>query len=52
LEPADWTIAVDDFLEVEVPTLVPPTREQFRRLCDQYRTKAEIRKALQNGNWQ
>ena len=52
LESANWTIAVDEFLEVEVPALVPPTREQFRRLCDQFRTKAEIRKALQGGTWQ
>ena len=52
LESANWTIAVDEYLEVEVPALVPPTREQFRRLCDQYRTKAEIRKALQGGTWQ
>jgi hypothetical protein len=39
-------IAVDEFAEVEIPTLSPPDREEFRQICDKYRTKEKILEAL------
>ncbi|MFN0195428.1 MAG: hypothetical protein ACKVT0_01680 [Planctomycetaceae bacterium] len=51
LEQAIHLIAVDEFAEVEVPTTEPPTREEFRKLCDKYKTKDKIIKALSRGEW-
>ena len=51
LTPVDHLIAVDEFAEVEVPTLVPPNREELRKLCDEHRTKEKIVEALAAGNW-
>lgn len=51
LQPAAHVIAVDEFAEVEVPTLSPPNREELRKLCDQHRTKAKIVEALAAGRW-
>ena len=44
-------IAVDEFAEVEVPTLNPPTREELRKLCDTHRTKEKIIAALRERKW-
>ena len=46
LENADYLIAVDEFGEVEIPTLAPPTREELRQLCDAQKTKEKILEAL------
>jgi len=51
LHPASHLIAVDEFAEVEVPTLSPPNREELRRLCDQHKTKEKIVEALGTGKW-
>lgn len=51
LKPTTYLISVDEFAEVEVPHLRPPNREEFRALCDRYRTKAEIVQALARGAW-
>jgi hypothetical protein len=44
-------IPVDEFAEVEVPTLAPPNREELRKLCDQHKTKEKIIEALSVGRW-
>ncbi|HPO15720.1 MAG TPA: hypothetical protein PLI09_19920 [Candidatus Hydrogenedentes bacterium] len=41
-------IAVDEFAEVEVKADKIPNREEFRALCDKYKTKEEIVKALED----
>jgi hypothetical protein len=46
MEPAQYLIAVDEFAEVELPSLRLPTREELRKLCDQRQTKEEIVAAL------
>jgi hypothetical protein len=51
LQPVDYLIAVDEFAEVEVPTLSPPNREELRKLCDQHQTKEKIVEALRTGAW-
>jgi hypothetical protein len=51
LHPADHLIAVDEFAEVEVPTLSPPNREELRKLCDEHKTKEKIVEALAVGKW-
>ncbi len=51
LRPATHLIAVDEFAEVEIPTLSPPNREELRKLCDQHQTKEKIVKALAAGAW-
>jgi len=51
LHTASHLIAVDEFAEVEVPTLSPPNREELRKLCDQHKTKEKIVAALAAGNW-
>jgi hypothetical protein len=51
LNTASHLIAVDEFAEVEVPTLSPPNREELRKLCDQHKTKAKIVEALAAGKW-
>ena len=51
LNTASHLIAVDEFAEVEVPTLSPPNREELRKLCDQHKTKAKILEALSAGKW-
>ena len=45
-EASDHLIAVDEFAEVEIPSLAPPTREELRQLCDVHKTKEKIVKAL------
>jgi hypothetical protein len=47
LESSDYLIAVDEFVEVDVPGLAPPDREELRKLCDQAKTKEAIVQALQ-----
>jgi hypothetical protein len=49
LHPARYLIAVDEFAEVEIPSLNPPNREELRKLCDQHKTKAAITAALATG---
>jgi hypothetical protein len=49
LQPAEHLIAVDEFAEVEIPTLSPPNREELRKLCDQHQTKEKIVEALAAG---
>jgi hypothetical protein len=51
LHAASHLIAVDEFAEVEVPTLSPPNREELRKLCDQHKTKEKIVAALAAGKW-
>ena len=51
LHTASHLIAVDEFAEVEVPTLSPPNREELRKLCDQHRSKEKIVEALAAGKW-
>jgi hypothetical protein len=51
LHTASHLIAVDEFAEVEVPTLSPPNREELRKLCDQHKTKEKIVEALATGKW-
>jgi hypothetical protein len=51
LNTASHLIAVDEFAEVEVPTLSPPNREELRKLCDKHKTKEKIVEALGAGNW-
>jgi len=51
LHPADHVIAVDEFAEVEVPTLSPPNREELRKLCDEHKTKEKIVAALAAVKW-
>lgn len=51
LEGARCLIAVDEFAEVEIATLSPPTREELRKLCDTHRTKEKILEALRAGKW-
>jgi hypothetical protein len=51
LRPATHLIAVDEFAEVEIPTLSPPNREELRKLCDQHPTKEKIVAALAAGAW-
>ena len=46
LRPSSHLIAVDEFAEVEISSLSPPDREEFRRLCDQHKTKDKILEAL------
>ncbi|HEX5106665.1 MAG TPA: hypothetical protein VFV87_22750, partial [Pirellulaceae bacterium] len=51
LADAPFLISVDEFAEVEVPTLSPPNREELRKLCDEHKTKEKIVEALAAGNW-
>lgn len=51
LSTAQHLIAVDEFAEVEVPTLSPPNREELRKLCDEHKTKEKIVEALSAGKW-
>jgi hypothetical protein len=51
LQTASHLIAVDEFAEVEVPTLSPPNREELRKLCDEHKTKEKIVQALSAGKW-
>ena len=58
-EPGDWQDAewhqlgertyylpVDDFAEIEIEGLTPPTRDEFRAICDKYRTHEDIIRVL------
>ena len=49
LEGAYYVIPVDEFAEVEVPGLRTFDRNEFRALCDRYKTKDAIIKALTTG---
>jgi hypothetical protein len=51
LHGASHVVAVDEFAEVEVPTLAPPDREELRRLCDEHKTREKIVEALSAGRW-
>ena len=51
LADASFLISVDEFAEVEVPTLSPPNREELRKLCDEHKTKEKIVEALAAGKW-
>ena len=49
LESKRYLIPVDEFVTVEIPRLDCPTREQFRKICDQAGSSEKIREALQGG---
>jgi hypothetical protein len=51
LHAARHVIPVDEFAEVEVPTLAPPNREELRRLCDEHKSREKIVEALSTGRW-
>lgn len=51
LAEASYLISVDEFAEVEVPTLSPPNRDELRKLCDEHQTKEKIVEALSAGKW-
>lgn len=44
-----YTILVPVFAEVVIPGASPPTREEFRKVCDKYKTKDAILAALRKG---
>lgn len=46
LQPARWLIAVDEFAEVEIPGVNALTREELRAVCDRFKSKDAILKAL------
>lgn len=46
LKGSDYLIAVDEFAEVEISTLTPPTRNELREICDTHKTKEKIIQAL------
>jgi hypothetical protein len=41
-----YLIFGDELAEVEIPTLSPPTRKEFRDICDRYKTRDAILDAL------
>jgi hypothetical protein len=49
-EPKEYVIPVQVFAEVTLGPK-PLTREEFRRICDQYETKDQILAALARGPW-
>ena len=51
LKNSNYLIAVDEFAEVEIPTLAPPNRDELRKLCDAQLTKEKIIAALSAGKW-
>jgi len=46
LEGIQYVIAVDEFAQAEIRGLQPLTRQEFREVCEAYKTKAEILRAL------
>jgi hypothetical protein len=46
LEGIQYVIAVDEFAQAETRGLQPLTRKEFREVCDAYKTKTEILRAL------
>jgi hypothetical protein len=46
LEGIQYVIAVDEFAQAEIRGLQPLTRKEFREVCDAYKTKPEILRAL------
>ena len=42
-----YYIPVDEFISVEIPRLDCPTREEYRKLCDQAESKEELIELLQ-----
>lgn len=44
-----YTILVPVFAEVVIPGSAPMTREEFRKICDKYKTKEAILAALRKG---
>ncbi len=46
---AHWTILMPVFAEVVIPSSSPPTREEFRKVCDKYKTKEKVIAALRKG---
>lgn len=49
---AFYTILVPVFVEAIIPGASPPTREEFRKVCDRYKTRDAILAALRKGNFQ
>ncbi|HUE72647.1 MAG TPA: hypothetical protein VMP01_17305 [Pirellulaceae bacterium] len=47
LKPTTSLIAVDEFITCQIPSLTPLSREEFRKLCDEHKTKEQIIAALQ-----
>lgn len=43
-----YYIPVDEFISVEIPRLDCPTREEFRKLCDEAQSKQQLIELLQN----
>jgi hypothetical protein len=48
LATSHYLIFGDEFAEVEIPSLSPPTRDEFRAICDKYKTRAAILEALKS----
>jgi hypothetical protein len=48
LNKSTYLIPVDEFLSVEIPSLNCPTREEFRRMCDEAKTTDKLAELLQN----
>jgi hypothetical protein len=46
LKPTHNLIAVDEFISCQIPSLKPLSREEFRKLCDEHKTKEKIIAAL------
>ncbi|MBS0264776.1 MAG: hypothetical protein JSS02_22770 [Planctomycetes bacterium] len=51
LNTAFHVIPVDEFVEVNVPSLAPPNREELRKLCNEHKTREQIVEALAAGRW-
>ena len=43
-----YYIPIDEFISVEIPRLDCPTREEFRKLCDEAQSKEKLIELLQN----
>ena len=50
IEEDEYSLPVEVFAEVNGP-VVPPTREEFRALCDRFKTEKEICQAVKRGDW-
>lgn len=42
LSNSEYLLAVDDFAEFTIPGTQPPTREEFRKMCNPFQTKEEF----------
>lgn len=45
-----YLIFGDEFAEVEIHSLSPPTRKEFRAICDQYKTREAVLQAIVGTN--